>query len=183
MTEIEVPVEQVQEEIHHQAEHSKEVWISRVALSSACLAALAAVSALLAGHHANEAMIDQIQASDSWSYYQAKGIKSSLLSTKMALLESLGKSGGVKDQEKDREKLEEYKKEQAEISEKAKEKEHSSGHHLHIHEVLARSVTLFQVAIAMAAITVLTRRRNFWFLSLIFGAVGIGFMIQGLLFS
>ncbi|MGO9146526.1 MAG: DUF4337 family protein [Desulfomonilia bacterium] len=35
-----------------------------VALSTAILAVLAAVSSLLAGHHSNEALIEQIQSSD-----------------------------------------------------------------------------------------------------------------------
>ncbi len=176
MEEIEVPVEQVQEELHHQAEHSRDRWVSRVALSSALFAALAAVAALLAGHHSNEAMIEQIQASDRWSHYQAKSIKSSVLSTRMAIFEALGKPVS----EKDSEKLKEYQKEQDEISTEAKEKEHVSAHHLAIHQVLARSVTFFQVAIALAAISVLTKRRRFWYVSLLFGAVGAGSLIHSL---
>src|SRR5439155_27301646 len=63
MEEIEPPTEQVQEEIHHHAHESRERWVSYVALSSALIAALAAVCALLASHHANEGMIDQLRAS------------------------------------------------------------------------------------------------------------------------
>ena len=36
---------------------------------------LAAIAALLAGHAANEALLEQIKASDQWSYYQSKSIK------------------------------------------------------------------------------------------------------------
>jgi hypothetical protein len=43
-----------------------------VALSTAILALLAAIASLLAGEYANEAMMDQIEAADQWSYYQAK---------------------------------------------------------------------------------------------------------------
>jgi hypothetical protein len=46
---------------------------------------------------------------------------------------------------------------------------------------LSLGVTMFQVAIAVGAISVLTRRRNFWFASLAFGAVGVGFLGYGLL--
>ena len=93
MEETEVPTEGLQEEMHHHAEHAsaRERWMSWVALSSAILAALAAVSALLSGHHANDAMLEQLRASDHWSYYQAKGIKSSVLSTRITLIESMGK--------------------------------------------------------------------------------------------
>ena len=46
MEEAEVPLESVQEHIHHRAEHSGERWISWVALSTAILAALAAIAGL-----------------------------------------------------------------------------------------------------------------------------------------
>ena len=61
---------------------------------------------------------------------------------------------------KDQEKLTEYKNEQEEIKRKAEEKEQASERHLHSHVIFARAVTMFQVAIAVAAISVLTRRRR-----------------------
>ena len=146
-----------------------------VALSSALLAGLAAVCSLLAGHHANEAMIDQMKASDQWAYYQAKGIKWAVLTSKMELLEGEGKAASSKDKEK----LEQYKKDQDDITEKAKESEESSEKHLGAHVVFARGVTLFQIAIAIGAISVLIQRRSFWLVSLLFGAVGIFFLVQG----
>ena len=62
-----------------------------VALTAALLAVLAAITALMAEHHANEAMMLQIQSSDQWNFYQAKSIKASLLTTKAELLKALGK--------------------------------------------------------------------------------------------
>lgn len=177
MEEIEVPLEKLQEDLHEHAHHATEKWIGRVALSSALLAVCAAVAALLAGHHSNEAMILQIQASDHWSYFQAKGIKSAILQSKQQVLQGLGKDSSAQDQEK----IEEYKKEQEEISEKAKDKEKESEHHLLHHQTLAKAVTLFQVAIAISAISVLVRRRYFWYVSLLFGASGIFFFIWGLI--
>jgi hypothetical protein len=77
----EVPLEQSQEEIAHHAHHATEKWILGVALTAAFLAVLAAITALLAEHHANEAMLDQIRSSDKWSFYQAKSIKANLFAT------------------------------------------------------------------------------------------------------
>ncbi len=174
MEELESPIEKIQEELHESANHSHESWIGKVALFSALVAVIAAVAALLAGHHSNEAMITQIKASDSWSFFQAKGIKSSILQMKVQLVHELGKVTS----EKDDEKMIEYKKEQDEISEKAKEFEHESNHHLKIHEVLAQAVTLFQVAIAIAAITVLTRRKKLIFFSFGFSLIALFFFLQ-----
>src|ERR1700720_4975018 len=85
MEEAEVPLEHLHEEVHHSAEHSGEKWISWVALSTAILAVLAAIAGLLSGKHANEAMMSEIEASDHWAYYQAKGIKAAVLDAKMSL--------------------------------------------------------------------------------------------------
>ena len=177
MEEIEVPTEHLHEHIEHGVEESKEKWILGVALSSAFLAALAAVSSLMAGFHANEAMIQRIKSSDQWSYYQAKGIKSAVLSSKLELLKSLKKPVS----EQDEQKVEQYKEDQEKISEDAKKFEEDSEDHLKHHETLAHSVTLFQVAIAVGAIAALTRRKTFWLVSMGFGAIGLVFFILGFL--
>src|SRR5690242_21287958 len=84
MEESEVPLEHLHEHAHETAKHSGEIWISWVALSTAILAVLAAIASLLSGEHANEAMINEIEASDQWSHYQAKSIKVAVLDAKTA---------------------------------------------------------------------------------------------------
>ncbi|HEY2138539.1 MAG TPA: DUF4337 domain-containing protein [Chthoniobacterales bacterium] len=171
MEEAEVPLENLHEEIHHHAEQGGPPWISWVALSTAILAVLAAITGLLSGKHANEAMMDQIRASDQWSYYQAKSIKASVLDAKMTLTDTAS--------EKDKEKAAQYQEEQAEIKREAEEKEAAAKSNFHKHEVLARGVTMFQIAIAIAAISALTKRRTFWVVSLVFGFVGSVFLVLG----
>jgi hypothetical protein len=178
MEEIEVPTEHLHEHMHHEAHESHDRWIALVALASAITAVLAAIAALLAGGHANEAMIEQIRSSDKWAYYQAKGIKASLLASKMELLSEMGRE---KPTAKDEEKLVEYKKQQDDIQKEAQELEQASRAHFLRHEIFARGVTLFQVAIALAAIAVLTRRRRFFYLSLGFVLIGGVFLVQGLI--
>jgi hypothetical protein len=183
--EIEVPTEHLHETLNEHAEHKGgeggehegPKWVSQVALSAAMLAVLAAVSALLAGYHANEAMLEQMKATDDWAFYQAKGIKANLLQTKMELLSAL-KADAAGDP---KEKLAEYQKEQKEIEEKAHHEEHESKEHMEHHEMLAKSVTAFQVAIAMSAIAVLARRKALWYLGLVLGVVGTGLFVKGLL--
>ncbi len=175
MEEFEDTTEKVREHMEHVAQHSNDPWMFRVALSSALLAVAAAITALVAGHHANEAMLEQIHASDAWAYYQAKGIKWSILGAKMELLEAQGSEPSKKDEEK----RSEYKREQEEISRDAQEKESVSAAHLKKHLIYARGVTLFQVAIAIAAISVLTKKRRFWYGSLALGVLGLAFALQG----
>ena len=175
--ELEVPTEKLHESIHEEVEKSRERWVLMVALTTAILAVFAALSSLMAGHHANEALIEQIQAADHWAYYQAKGIKASVLESKMETISALGKQASVKDEEK----FKEYKKEQKEIEEQAREKEKSSTSHLKAHNILARAVTVFQIAIAVAAISVLTRRKWLWYGSCCLGLTGLIFLLQELL--
>jgi hypothetical protein len=169
MEEAEVPLEHLQEQVHHKAEHSGETWISWVALSTAILAVLAAIAGLLSGQHVNEAVMNQIEASDQWNYYQAKSIKASVLDAKMSLTGAPNES--------DQAKRDRYEKEQEEIKSDAEHKEAAAKSNFHKHEVFAHGVTMFQIAIAIAAISALTRKRSFWFVSLIFGAVGCVFLI------
>jgi len=169
MEEAEVPLEHLHEHVKESAEHSGQAWISWVALSTAILAVLAAIAGLLSGEHANEAMMNQIESSDQWNYYQAKGIKASVLDAKMSL------SGAPN--ESDKSKRDRYEKEQEQIKSEAERKEAAAKSNFHQHEVFARAVTMFQIAIAIAAISALTRKRKFWFVSLIFGLLGCVFLI------
>jgi hypothetical protein len=52
---------------------------------------------------------------------------------------------------------------------------------MEVHGAFARAVTIFQIAIAMGAISVLARRPKLWWVSLGLGAAGLVFLIQGLL--
>ena len=167
----EVPLEHLHEEVHHHAKHGGVPWISGVALSTAILAVLAAIAGLLAGMYANEAMMSQIQASDQWGYYQAKSIKAAILEAKTTLASEAT--------DRDREKAAQYQEEQAEIKREAEHKEAEAKASFHRHEVFARSVTMFQIAIAIAAISALTKRRRFWFVSMVFGLAGVVFLVLG----
>jgi hypothetical protein len=172
--EAEVPLENLHDEIHHRAEHGGERWISGVALSTAILAVLAAITGLLSGMHANEAMMSQIESSDQWGYYQAKSIKASVLDAKIALANSQN--------EADSQKRDRYEKEQEEIKSEAEAKQAEAKSNFHQHEILARGVTMFQIAIAIAAISALTKKRRFWIVSMLFGIAGCVFLALGLLY-
>ena len=168
MEEIEVPTEHLHEAIEEKAKEHETGWSMYVAISTAVVAVMAALAGLLAGHHSNEALIEQIKASDQWAYYQAKGIK--------AEIKALVVNGAS-----DTAAAERYRKEQDAIKEIAAEHEKTSEAHLSQHVLLARSVTLFQVAIAISAIAILTRRKLLWFTGLFFSAVGIVFFVLGVL--
>jgi len=165
--EEEDPVEKAHEDLHERAEHSREPWVGRVALTAALLAALAAIASSLSAHHESEGILEQIKASDKWAHYQAKGIKADILKS-------------LKPESPD---IPRYAEEQKEIRAEAAGAQESSQAHMRIHQIFARSVTFSQIAIAIAAIAVLTKRQWFWGVSLAFGAVGLAFCVHGLVLA
>jgi len=170
--------EQSNEHAHHAAAAGKDTWVVFVALSTAVIAVLAAITGLLAGDHADEAMLAQMRSSDQWAFYQAKGIKGDMLSSSNSLLISLGKTpdtAAVNKVKKD-------KQDQQKIMADAKGFQKESDAHVAKHKVLARCVTLFQIAIAIGAISIITKRKSLWLVSMGFAAIGIVFLLQGLLF-
>jgi hypothetical protein len=175
----EVPTEHLQEQINEQAEHnaSQRGWVMRVALSSAIIAALAAVGSLKAGHSANEALLMQIESSDHWNFFQAKSIKAGQLKTKRDLLLALDKPVP----EQDKSKIEEYEREQEEIKTEAEKLAKDSKVLLRQHQTFSHCVTFFQISIAISAMSVLVRSRRLWTVSLLFASVGAGFLIFGLM--
>jgi hypothetical protein len=178
MEEMEVPTEHLQEEIKEKAEEQKDRWTLYVALSTAFMAVLAAVAGLLAGHHANEALIERVKASDQWNYYQAKNLKAEIVANSDRLLHTLSPNSTAEDHHAD---LARYEKEKESIKKTAEEAEKRSEEHLGHHVPLASAVTAFQIAIAVSAISLLTRRKQFWYMGLLLMLIGVVFLIVGII--
>jgi len=202
--EVEVESKDLQEEIEEihkdreerEADEKKNKWTRYVALTTAILAAFAAVAALESGALANEGMLNQLQASDTWSEYQASREKShlysfaaaSLLDAKVQPIAQVGKAQteATLKPELPGERLGEYlaqvKKEDSKakgLQTKAADKEKEADHQIHSHHRFAYSVALLQVAIALGAVSALTRIKSVWFVSGALGAIGIGLFFWG----
>ena len=162
MEELEDPTESLKETVEA-AEEQKEKWTLYVALSTAIIAVLAAIAGMLGNHHANDAMIDQIKSSDQWAYYQAKGLKAAIAEINPRL---------------DSVKIIKYKTDQESIKKNAEVIEKRSEVYLDKHAVLSRAVTLFQIAIAISAIAILTRKRFLWYFGILLSLIGIFFFLM-----
>jgi hypothetical protein len=175
---LEPPMEQIHEQIHHEAHHSEGKWATWVALSTALLAALAAVAALRAEYHAHEALHAHLAANDKWSFGQAKNEKGAILAGTVSILQAMDKP--VPTALKDKIKDEDKKKE--ENYAEAKKLEIERDLHDDQHNWIAAGVTFFQVAVAISAIAILTKRRWCWYLSLVFGVTALALLIYGEMF-
>jgi Domain of unknown function (DUF4337) len=74
-----------------------------------------------------------------------------------------------------------YEKEKADISKEAKAAEESSEWHLSRHVPLASAVTAFQIAIAISAIAILTKRKKLWWGGLLLTLIGVVFLLMGII--
>ena len=178
MTETpEVDTDRLHEAIHEELEHEGGRLIKIIAVTTAVFAAIAAVAALLAGGTANEALMLeteatrlQVEASDQWAYYQAKGVKAAVQEASRTSWLSVGKepppqyaAAQKKYADEQTAIAAEAKKKEAERDEKAADAQHL----LHEHHRYANTVALLQVAIALGAVAALSRIRVIWIASVI----------------
>jgi len=187
--EIENPLEakeQLDELAHHHehgGEHGGEhgpSWTRYLAISTALIAVLAAIASLLAGNwandallHKNEALLAQSQASDEYNYYQAKGIKKALAEYQFALTKDPADQTAV---DKYGQQQTDIKKTADEDVAKVGEANEAAEGQLEKHHNGALSVTLFQIAIALSAMSALLRRKSFWGLSVTLALAGTAFL-------
>lgn len=164
--------------VEHEAQHG-DAFAARIAVVTAILATVGALFAYQAGAtqndallHKNEAAIRKTEASDQWNFYQAKSGKQNLAELGAALA-----SGETAERMK--REAERYKAEKAEIQKVAERLEaegkaanERSEASMHVHHRWAQAMTLVQVAISLAAITLLTRRRWLQYAAYGTGAAG-----------
>jgi hypothetical protein len=170
----------------------RENWTKYTAISLVFIAVLAAIATQWSGKYSSRVLVElnnstfhQAKASDQWAYYQSKSIKQNLYevvretgpkSTDPAAEERAAKAFEAK--------VEKYKTDEAKIMADAKALEgqvenarqaarrageHGSG--------MGTTIAIFQIAIALGSICLVTKRRGLWYLSLILAALATVQMI------
>jgi hypothetical protein len=166
-------------EVEHHAQ-SGDSLAGQVAIFTAILASIGAIISYQGGDTQNQAMLfkneavlKKAQASDQWNFYQSKSSKGHLMEL-AADLSSEQKRGYYSG------KIEKYEAEKKEIKLKAEALEaesekanRESEEMLHPHHKLAQAMTLIQIAISLASITVLTRKNWLFLVAGIAAAGGV----------
>jgi Na+/glutamate symporter len=167
-------------ELEHAAHHGqKDPFQGRIAVTTAVLATVGALFGYMGGAtqanaslYKNNAAIKKTEASNQWNYYQAKSSKQNLAELALQLVAEEKKPDVRKE-------IDRYKSEKAEIKEGAeklelesREWDNQSEQQMHLHHRWAQATTALQVAIALAAITLLTRRK--WLEIGMYGVAGLG---------
>lgn len=157
-------IEQVREELADEKarERRDATLLGRISLTTAILSALAAFALLQAGHFANEAVLGQIRASDSWLHFQAKSTKRHVEQATRTVLASLGRPvpSAVN------ESIRKLSDDQAQIGEEAGHYQAESSRAMARHDSYAR------------AVTALIRRRRLWMLGLAISVFGMASIVS-----
>ena len=172
-------------ELEHAAQHDPAGMAGQLAVITAILATVGAIFAYMggatqanAGLYKNDAAIKKTEASNQWNYYQAKSGKQNLSELALELAPESRKAFYT-------DEIKRYKTEKAEIKleaekfEKAStEWDEKSAEKMHQHHRWAQATTALQIAIALAAIALLTKKR--WLEKLVFGVSAIGIVVGAL---
>ena len=177
MSEEEFEVRGPHEEVLEGGESEGDLFSSRVAVATAILATVGAFFSYQAGSTQNEAAmfkndaaIKKTEAANQWNFYQAKSNKENLAEIALLLPNA--------DQEKYKKSIERYDSEKKEIKKEAEGLEaESKGFDaqseaiMHVHHRWALAMTFIQIAISLAAITLLTRKKSL--------SIGVAAMASG----
>lgn len=125
----------------------------------------------------NEASIQKTNASDQWNFYQAKNNKQSLAELTVKLTTGKDHDEGLNDAKRYNAEKSDIKKKAEAFEKLSREADEQSEHSMHLHHRWATGTTALQIAISLAAIALLTRRRWLQYASLACAVVGIGFGI------
>ena len=165
------------DELQENAEHGKEhPDLAPVSLTMAVLAVLVATVSLLGHRSSTEEVILQNKVTDQWSYYQAKNIRlhtDELFADLAGVVASKDTEAAARVQEKYRAEVERNREDKKELESKARELDHefelthSRTNRFDLGEVF------LEVALVITSITLLSGRRIFWRVGLLFGAAGI----------
>jgi len=176
------------QEVHEELEQFEDFnkgWGKYLALTTAIIAVISAIASLQSGTFADKALLEknsgvlyQSQASDKWSYYQAKGIKKNLAD---GLAQTSGQAHFADEAKRYGKEQEAIKMQADSLEAKVKEADSHSDELFEKHHKMAFGTTLLQIAIALSAISALIRKKSFWMLSLISMAIGIGLAVYGYL--
>lgn len=152
-------------EVEHAA-HTGDPFAGRIAVMTAIFATIGALFGYMAGATQNDALlwkneaaIKKTEASDQWNFYQAKSSKQNLAELGFTLASGEQQAKYAKEVERYKSEKEPIMVEAQSLERASKAAEERSEAAMHTHHRWAQAMTLIQIAIALAAITILTRQK------------------------
>ena len=172
------------------AEEKKEKWLNYLALTTVVFAVCATLSTFKGGNFSTLAVMSQSQASDQWSYYQAKSIKGYVyeiqkekLELELKVMGQKAAKGIAEEYEKKLDayakKIKKYEDEKAKIEKEAKELERVRAEAQRHSRAFGVAVIFLQIAILLSSISALMKKKILWLLGSVVGVLGIVYFMNG----
>jgi hypothetical protein len=169
-------------EVEHISRHGTgDSFTGRIAVTTALLATVGALFSYQggatqanAGMAKNNAAIKKTEAANQWNFYQAKSSKQNLAELGLELAPANKRDYYMQAIERYKEEKTGIKKTAESFEAESKEWDKKSDEQMHLHHRWAQATTALQIAIALSAIALLTRRK--WLQWGVYGlsAFGIG---------
>ena len=182
--EVSGPHEEALEHATHHAHESKDSFAGNIAVLTAILATLGALFSYEAGNtqataalYKNDEAIKKTEAADKWNYYQAKSNKQNLAELAISI-PGIDKSKFESDIQKYKTEKETIKKEAEALEAESTGFGDKSEATLHQHHRWASAMTALQIAISLAAISLLTRKK--WLKNGVYAVASIGIVFAAL---
>jgi hypothetical protein len=173
------------------AEEAKEKWTNYLAMTTILIAVCATLSTFKGGGYSTRSLLNQTLASDQWSYFNSKGVKSYIfeaqiedLKFRQSLADQGAKSGSAQKLYEEQmaslgKMVKKFSDEKKEIKKKAEDfLKVSADSKLHSN-AFGIAVIFLQVSILLSSIAALTKRKYIWIISLFVGAAGILYFFDG----
>jgi hypothetical protein len=168
------------------AEEKKEPWLNYLALTTVIFAVCATLSTLKGGGFSTRAVMSQSQASDQWSYFQAKSIKGYLYELQKERLElDLKNLKAASRSEYDKkidgyaQKIKKYDEEKADIKKKAEDLEKTRDLSQKHSGAFGLAAMFLQIAILLSSIAALMKKKLFWYIGMGAGCFGLLYFFNG----
>jgi hypothetical protein len=155
-----------------------------VSITISIMAVLVAAVTLMGHRTHTEELLRQSQAGDKWSQYQAKSVRlheTQGFSDVVTIVSTMDKEKGEALREKYVKEVEHYQSDKEDISKEAKDLEADR-------DLAGRKADRFdggeaflEIGLVICSITLLTKRKLFWFGGMLVGAVGIAIALTGFL--
>ena len=166
---------------------AKRHWIDHAARTTAVLAVLAAVSS---GQYANQfsrTILAQAEASDQWSYFQAKSIKRHIVTGQVELLKALATTAPQaaaaldKLQADDAAAVKKYEQELAEAKAQAEATEKQKLLHQRQGNWFQGAFIILQAGVVLCTVASSAKRKELWALAIALGVAGLALVGYGFL--
>jgi len=163
-------------ELQEQAEHGRaHQFLAPASITMAIIAVLVATVSLL-GHRAHtEEVLLQNKSTDQWAYYQAKNLRRNnleALDELMSVMEGKNEKAETVHQHFEQ-NIERYRDEQKEIEKEAHALEAELQHETRRADRFDLGEVFLEVALVITSITLLTGRKLYWRLGIVFTLVGV----------